>query len=44
MKLSKKILCVLMTIYAGPLTDYLDRTAATLHTPQLYIEQVLSQD
>jgi multicomponent K+:H+ antiporter subunit D len=37
------ILCVLMTIYAGPLTDYLDRTAATLHTPQLYIEQVLSQ-
>jgi multicomponent K+:H+ antiporter subunit D len=37
------ILCVLMTVGAGPLTRYLDRTAASLHTPQLYIDRVLSQ-
>jgi len=38
------MLCVLMTVGAGPLTHYLDRTAASLHTPQLYIERVLTQD
>lgn len=38
------MICILMTVNAGPLTRYLDRTAVSLHTPQLYIEQVLSQD
>lgn len=37
------MMCVLMTVQAGPLMRYLDRTAASLHDPQIYIEQVLSQ-
>jgi multicomponent K+:H+ antiporter subunit D len=37
-------LCVLMTLQAGPLTRYLDRTATSLHTPQMYMHRVLSQD
>lgn len=37
-------LCVTMTVQAGPLMAYLDRTAAALHTPQLYIERVLTRD
>jgi len=37
------LICVLFTVQAGPLKRYLDRTAASLHEPQQYIHQVLSQ-
>ncbi|MCR6651789.1 MAG: monovalent cation/H+ antiporter subunit D [Cellvibrionaceae bacterium] len=37
------LICVLFTVQAGPLKRYLDRTAASLHAPQGYIQQVLSQ-
>lgn len=37
------LICVLFTVQAGPLKRYLDRTAASLHTPQVYIQQVLAQ-
>lgn len=36
------LLCVGISIAAGPTSRYLDRTSATLHEPQLYIERVLS--
>ncbi|MDX3775268.1 monovalent cation/H+ antiporter subunit D [Chromatiaceae bacterium AAb-1] len=35
-------LCVTMTIAAGPLHGYLQRVAADLHQPQLYIDRVIS--
>lgn len=37
------LICVLFTVQAGPLKRYLDRTAASLHEPQHYIQQVLTQ-
>ena len=37
------LVCVLFTVQAGPLKRYLDRTAASLHDPQHYIEQVLTR-
>lgn len=37
------LLCVLFTVQAGPLRRYLDRTAAGLHEPHQYIQQVLSK-
>lgn len=37
------LICVVMTLQAGPLMRYLDRTATSLHDPQRYIERVLSQ-
>lgn len=37
------LICVLFTVQAGPLKRYLDRTAASLHQPQSYIQQVLSK-
>ncbi|HZW20299.1 monovalent cation/H+ antiporter subunit D [Noviherbaspirillum sp.] len=36
-------LCVLLTVQAGPVMDYLVRTADDLHRPQQYIERVLSE-
>ncbi len=36
------LICVLFTVQAGPLMRYLDRTAASLHEPHHYIQQVLS--
>jgi multicomponent K+:H+ antiporter subunit D len=36
------LLCVAMTIWAGPVMAYLERTAASLHAPEHYIERVLS--
>jgi multicomponent K+:H+ antiporter subunit D len=37
------LICVVFTVQAGPLKRYLDRTAASLHAPQGYIQEVLSQ-
>ena len=37
------LICVVFTVHAGPLKRYLDRTAASLHQPQHYIQQVLSK-
>lgn len=37
------LLCVIMTVQAGPTIGYLDRTAADLHKPQRYIGKVLSE-
>lgn len=36
------LLCVSMTILAGPAHRYLERAAETLHQPQLYIDRVMS--
>ncbi len=36
------IFCVGMTIFAGPLMEFLERVAADLDQPGIYIEQVLS--
>ena len=37
------LICVIFTVQAGPLKRYLDRTAAALHEPHHYIQQVLAQ-
>ncbi|MET0963985.1 MAG: monovalent cation/H+ antiporter subunit D [Noviherbaspirillum sp.] len=37
------LLCVLMTVQAGPIFDYLGRTSDGLHRPALYIQRVLSE-
>jgi len=36
------LVCTLMTIKAGPLMAYLERTTATLHQPGAYIERVMN--
>jgi len=36
-------LCVFLTLRAGPMLEYLERTSATLHQPQLYAQRVLSE-
>ena len=36
------LVCITISVAAGPTSRYLDRTSATLHQPQLYIERVLS--
>jgi len=33
--------CVILTVQAGPVLDFLTRTSAGLHRPALYIERVL---
>lgn len=35
-------LCVMMTIFAGPVMDYLSGTAALIHDPSAYVERVLN--
>ncbi len=35
-------ICMLMAIYAGPVMNYMDATARTLHVPQAYIDAVMS--
>lgn len=42
--MSLLLVCVAMTVQAGTITDYLQRTAQSLHTPENYIEQVLAQE
>jgi multicomponent K+:H+ antiporter subunit D len=37
------LLCVLLTVQAGPVMDYLVRTAENLHRPGLYVDRVLSE-
>lgn len=37
------LLCVAMTVQAGPILDYLGRTSDGLHRPALYIQRVLSE-
>lgn len=37
------LLCVLLTVQAGPAMDYLERSAAPLHQPEAYVERVLSE-
>ena len=34
--------CIALSIAAGPVSNYMGRTATALHEPQLYIERVLS--
>ena len=36
------LLCISMTVLAGPTSAYLDRTASALHEPSQYIERVMS--
>ncbi|SDS75102.1 multisubunit potassium/proton antiporter, PhaD subunit [Halopseudomonas litoralis] len=36
------LLCVIISVAAGPTSSYMERTSAGLHEPQLYIERVLS--
>ncbi|MFA5677291.1 MAG: monovalent cation/H+ antiporter subunit D [Pseudomonas sp.] len=36
------LLCISISIAAGPTSRYMERTSAALHEPQLYIERVLS--
>lgn len=36
------LLCVIMTVEAGPIFGYLKRTSADIHHPALYIQRVLS--
>jgi len=36
-------LCVFLTLQAGPMLSYLERTSATLQRPQLYAQRVLSE-
>ena len=36
------LLCVIMSVAAGPTSRYMERASATLHQPQLYTERVLS--
>lgn len=37
------LLCVVLTVQAGPVMAYLDRASQSLHEPQVYIERVLSE-
>ena len=37
------LVCVLLTVQAGPAIDYLNRSAAALHQPEAYVERVLSE-
>ncbi|BBJ23658.1 monovalent cation/H+ antiporter subunit D [Candidatus Nitrotoga sp. AM1P] len=37
------LLCVVLTVQAGPVLAYLERTTADLHHPQHYINKVLSE-
>ncbi|WP_193073597.1 monovalent cation/H+ antiporter subunit D [Pseudomonas sp. FME51] len=36
------LLCVIISVAAGPASSYMERTSAVLHEPQLYIDRVLS--
>ena len=36
------LLCIAMTVLAGPTSAYLDRTASALHEPSQYIDRVMS--
>lgn len=36
------LLCVIISIAAGPTSSYMERTSTVLHEPQLYIDRVLS--
>ncbi|PMR74409.1 monovalent cation/H+ antiporter subunit D [Billgrantia endophytica] len=35
------LLCVMLTVKAGPAMDYLERSAASLHQPETYVQRVL---
>ncbi|MFA5531883.1 MAG: hypothetical protein WDA11_14625, partial [Thiohalomonadaceae bacterium] len=37
------LLCVALTIQAGPVFAYLERTSAVLHQPGVYVQRVLAQ-
>lgn len=37
------LLCVVLTVQAGPVLAYLERTSEDLHRPQQYIDEVLSE-
>jgi multicomponent K+:H+ antiporter subunit D len=36
-------LCIALTVYAAPVMSYLDQAAVGLHTPQTYIDAVLTE-